>query len=56
MNSQFKEISEADAFAAEKDAAGPTVAQYGGKLVFNSTGDRGWSPAAIVVLEFESVE
>lgn len=57
---QLNEIKDADAFAAYQGAAGPTVTQYGGKLVFNSmnvdAGDGGWSPAGVVMLEFESVE
>jgi uncharacterized protein (DUF1330 family) len=36
------------------------VAQYGGKLVINSTkidsGDGDWNPAGMVVLEFENVD
>jgi len=57
---QLKEIADEDAFGAYQGAAGPTVAQYGGKLVINSTkidsGDGEWNPAGMVVLEFESVE
>ena len=57
---QLKKITDADAFGAYQGAAGPTVMQYGGKLVLNSTkvdtGDGGWNPAGMVVLEFESVE
>ena len=36
------------------------MAQYGGKLVINSTkidsGDGDWNPAGMVVLEFENVD
>ena len=57
---QLNEIKNAEAFAAYQGAAGPTVRQYGGKLVFNSmkvdAGDGDWSPAGMVILEFESVE
>lgn len=57
---QLKDIKDADAFAAYQRAAGPTVVQYGGKLVINSTkiqvGDGDWSPVAMVMLEFESVD
>jgi len=57
---QLKEITNADGFGAYQGAAGPTVIQYGGKLVMNSTkidsADGGWNPAGMVVLEFESVE
>lgn len=47
-------------YAEYKELASPTVAQYGGKYIVrggkaeNLEGD--WSPARIVVLEFESVE
>jgi uncharacterized protein (DUF1330 family) len=47
-------------YAQYKELASPTVAQYGGKYIVrggkaeNLEGD--WSPARIVVLEFESVE
>jgi uncharacterized protein (DUF1330 family) len=57
---QLNAITDAAAFGAYQGAAGPTVAQYGGKLVLNSTkienGDRGWNPAGMVVVEFESVD
>jgi|TARA_B100000809_G_scaffold203423_1_gene204467 uncharacterized protein (DUF1330 family) len=57
---QIKELNNTDAFGAYQGAAGPIVAQYGGKLVVNSTKidarDGGWSPVGMVVLEFESVE
>jgi len=57
---QLKEITNPDGFGAYQGAVGPTVAQYGGKLVINSTkidsGDGDWNPAGMVVLEFESVE
>jgi uncharacterized protein (DUF1330 family) len=57
---QIKAFNDADAFAAYQCGAGPTVAQYGGKLVINSvkieSGDGDWAPAGMVLLEFESVE
>ena len=57
---QQKGIKDAAAFEGYQGAAGPTVVQYGGKLVLNTdkiqAGDGGWSPAGIVMLEFESVE
>ena len=57
---RLKDITDADAFGAYQAAAGPTVAQYGGKLVMNSTkienGDGGWNPVGMVVVEFESVD
>ncbi len=52
-------ITDAAAFTAYQGAAGPTVAQYGGKLVLNSRkaekGDGNWAPAGLVIVEFESV-
>lgn len=57
---QIKEFKNTDGFGAYQGAAGPTAAQYGGKLVLNITkiesGDGGWDPAGMVVIEFESVE
>ena len=54
------EIKNAAAFVAYQGPAGPAVRQYGGKLVFNSmkidARDGDWSPASMVILEFESVE
>ena len=55
---QLSGINDADAFNAYQGAAIPTVAQYGGKLVVNSmkvdSGDGGWAPSGIVMLEFQS--
>ena len=52
-------ITDAAAFTAYQGAAGPTVAQYGGKLVLNSRkvekGDGNWAPAGLVIVEFASV-
>jgi uncharacterized protein (DUF1330 family) len=57
---QLKEISNPDAFGVYQGVAIPTVVQYGGKLVMNSkkveAANGGWSPAAVVVIEFESDE
>ncbi|MDA1129549.1 MAG: DUF1330 domain-containing protein [Chloroflexi bacterium] len=57
---QLQEIKNQDAFAAYQRAAGPSVLQYGGKLVIDSAklrpADGGWSPHRVVMLEFESVE
>ena len=57
---QIKEITDVDAFSAYRAAVGPALAKYGGKLVVSSTkiysGDGGWSPERIVIVEFESVE
>jgi uncharacterized protein (DUF1330 family) len=54
------QVTDAVRYAEYKELASPTVAQYGGKYIVrggraeNLEGD--WSPARIVVLEFESVE
>ena len=60
MIGQLKEISNPDALGVYQGVAIPTVVQYGGKLVMNSkkveAANGGWSPAAVVVIEFESVE
>ena len=57
---QLKELKDSDAFNAYQSVAGPTVAQYGGKLVLNSfkvdAGDGGWSPTGMVIIEFESAD
>ena len=51
-------ITDAAAFTAYQSAAGPTVAQYGGKLVLNSRkveqGDGNWAPVGVVIVEFAS--
>ena len=56
---QIQQITNADGFGAYQAAAIPALAKYGGKLVLNGTkigaGDRGWNPAGIVVVEFESI-
>ena len=54
------EVNDPVRYAAYKDLATPTVAQYGGKYIVrggkaeNLEGD--WSPSRIVVLQFENVE
>ncbi len=52
------EIKDAAAFRAYQQVAEPTIAQYGGKLVFLSSEveacDGDWSPMGIVLTEFES--
>ncbi|MDA0264143.1 MAG: DUF1330 domain-containing protein [Chloroflexi bacterium] len=57
---QLKQINDAGAFGAYQGVAVPTVAQYGGKLVVNSTkidpADGDWTPDGVVVIEFESVD
>lgn len=57
---QLKDITDSEAFSAYQAGAGPALAKYGGKVLVNSTnidsGDGGWSPLGMVVVEFESVE
>ena len=52
------EISDKAAFKAYQDVGWPTIGQYGGKLVFESSGVEGgdgdWSPQGIILFEFES--
>ncbi len=54
------EVTDPVRYAEYKDLPRPTVAQYGGKYIVrggkaeNLEGD--WSPARIVVLQFDSVE
>ena len=54
------EVKDPVRYAEYKELASPTVAQYGGKFIVrggeaeNLEGD--WSPARIVVLQFDSVE
>jgi uncharacterized protein (DUF1330 family) len=51
-------ISDEEAFGAYQHVAEPTISQYGGKMVFLSSGveagDGDWSPMGIVLFEFES--
>ncbi len=54
------EVTDPVRYAEYKELASPTVTQYGGKYIVrggkaeNLEGD--WSPARIVVLQFENVE
>ena len=52
-------VNDVDGLAAYGAAAGPTVAQYGGKRVAGGTkietADGTWSPVSMIVLEFESL-
>ena len=54
------EVKDPVRYAEYKELASPTVAQYGGKYIVrggkaeNLEGD--WSPARIVILQFETVE
>jgi uncharacterized protein (DUF1330 family) len=54
------EVKDPVRYAEYKELASPTVAQYGGKYIVrggkaeNLEGD--WSPARIVVLQFDTVE
>ena len=51
-------ITDEAAFKAYQDLAGPTIGQYGGELVFQSSGveagDGSWSPMGIILFKFES--
>ena len=55
----IQKVNDADGFTAYQKAGGPTVAQYGGKRIASGSkievADGTWSPARIVVLEFESL-
>ena len=55
----IQSVKDEAGFGAYQQAAGPTVAKYGGKLVAGGNkvevGDGNWSPAGVVVLEFESM-
>ena len=55
----IQKVNDEAGFTAYGGAAGPTVAQYGGKRVAGGTkievADGTWSPAGMVVLEFESL-
>ncbi len=52
-------VNDAAGYTAYQGVAGATVAQYGGKRVAGGTkieiADGTWSPAGMVVLEFESL-
>lgn len=51
-------VSDPEKFSAYQQAAGPTLAQYGGKVLGGGTNvevaDGTWSPVGMVVIEFES--
>ena len=51
-------IKDEEVYEAYQQAAEPTIAQYGGKMVFVSSGveagDGDWSPMGIILYEFES--
>lgn len=55
----IQSVNDAAGFAAYGEAAGPTVAKYGGKRVAGGTNievaDGSWSPAGMVVIEFENL-
>ena len=55
----LEKVNDANGFTAYQGAAGPTVAQYGGKRVAGGTkievADGTWSPIGMVVIEFESL-
>ena len=52
-------VKDPEEFAAYQQAAGPTVALYGGKILGGGTNievaDGAWSPIGMVVIEFESM-
>ena len=60
MIGQLKEITDVEAFGAYQKVAEPTIAQYGGKMNWVSTGvesgDGDWSPMGVILFEFESSE
>ena len=51
-------VNDEAAFGACQGVAGATIEQYGGKMVWVSTGveagDGDWSPQGIILFEFES--
>ncbi len=52
-------VKDAEKFSAYQQAAGPTVAKYGGKVIAGGTNievaDGTWSPIGLLVIEFESM-
>ncbi len=52
-------VTDPAGFAAYGEVAGPTMAKYGGSRVAGGTkievADGSWSPAGVVVFEFESL-
>ena len=55
----IQSVTDPAGFSAYAEAAGPTFAKYGGKRVAGGTkieiADGTWSPAGMVVFEFESL-
>ncbi len=53
-------VKDPEKFAGYQQAAGPTVAMYGGKVIAGGTNievaDGTWSPVGMVVIEFESMD
>ena len=53
------DIKDPAGFDEYRNQAGPSLAQYGGKLVMSSqsieVGDGSWSPIGMVMFEFESM-
>ncbi len=56
---EIQKVNDQAGFSAYQQAAGPTMAKYGGKPVAGGTkievGDGSWSPSGVVVFEFESL-
>ena len=52
-------VNDQAAWAEYQRLAGPTLGQYGGKVVAGGTkievGDGNWSPTFVIVIEFESL-
>jgi len=52
-------VSDPEKFSAYQQTAGPTLAQYGGKILGGGTNvevaDGTWSPIGMVAIEFESM-
>ena len=56
----IQSVNDPAGFAEYQQLAGPTVEQYGGKIILGGNkievGDGNWSPAGVVVIEFEGLE
>ena len=48
-------VKDPEKFSAYQQAAGPTVAKYGGKGTNIEVADGTWSPIGLLVIEFESM-
>lgn len=52
-------VSDPEKFSAYQQVAGPTLAQYGGKILGGGTNvevaDGTWSPIGMIVIEFENM-